>query len=247
MYLFLRMVYTIEASDPEKEKKEGSWCLDPSCASNLTWNLPPKRIRSMSQTPTTATSPQVLQYTSNVCGSAFGAPEPGRKGNLVSTPLIFIAVRLPFVSPCFQGHLVRASLRWQGDREGPKRRFSRRQPQIFADSPLLLETRAFGGRRKPQKTTDFRRKPKIFAENRRLGSVTLGASPLARPYLGARWYWNGPQYHPAKKDGMLTKSLWTCNFFQMCNAMGLPMKCPREPDFRICRVTGNSLGSQVIA
>ena len=62
----------------------------------------------------------------------------------------------------------------------------RRKPQIFADSPLLLEIQAFGGRRKPQKTADFRRKPKIFAEtvgNRRLASVTLGASPLARPYL----------------------------------------------------------------
>ena len=64
----------------------------------------------------------------------------------------------------------------------------RRKPQIFADSPLLLEIPAFGGRRKPQKTADFfRRKPKIFAQktagNRRLGSVTLGPSPLARPYL----------------------------------------------------------------
>ena len=59
----------------------------------------------------------------------------------------------------------------------------RTKPQIFADSPLLLEIQAFGERRKPQKTADFRRKPKIFAENRsRLGSVTLGASPLARRY-----------------------------------------------------------------
>ena len=61
----------------------------------------------------------------------------------------------------------------------------RRKPQIFADSPLLLEIPAFGGRRKPQKTADVRRKPQIFAGkpqgNRRLGSVTLGASPLARP------------------------------------------------------------------
>ena len=53
----------------------------------------------------------------------------------------------------------------------------RRKPQIFADSPLLLEIPAFGGRRKPQKTADFRRKPQILAGNRRLGSVTLGASP----------------------------------------------------------------------
>ena len=64
----------------------------------------------------------------------------------------------------------------------------RRKPQIFADSPLLLESPAFGGRRKPQKTADFRSKPKIFAENRRLGSVTLGASPLALPYF-QYWTW----------------------------------------------------------
>ena len=43
----------------------------------------------------------------------------------------------------------------------------RGKPLIFADSPLLLEIPAFGGRRKPQKTADFRRKPVIFAENRR--------------------------------------------------------------------------------
>ena len=39
---------------------------------------------------------------------------------------------------------------------------SRRKPQIFADSALLLEIPAFGGRRKPQKTADFRRKPQDF-------------------------------------------------------------------------------------
>ena len=32
----------------------------------------------------------------------------------------------------------------------------RRKPLIIADSPLLLEIPAFGGRRKPQKTADFR-------------------------------------------------------------------------------------------
>ena len=56
------------------------------------------------------------------------------------------------------------------------------KPQIFADSPLLLEIQTFGGRRKPQNTADVCREPKIYAGNRRLGSVTLGASPLARPY-----------------------------------------------------------------
>ena len=38
----------------------------------------------------------------------------------------------------------------------------RRKPLNFADSPLLLEIEAFGGRRKPQKTEDFRRKPEDF-------------------------------------------------------------------------------------
>ena len=49
----------------------------------------------------------------------------------------------------------------------------RRKPQIFADSPLLLEIPAFAGRRKPQETADFRRKPQIFAENRRKPQIGL--------------------------------------------------------------------------
>ena len=49
----------------------------------------------------------------------------------------------------------------------------RRKPLIFADSPLLLEIPALGGRRKPQKTADSRRKPKIFAENRRKPQIGL--------------------------------------------------------------------------
>ena len=57
--------------------------------------------------------------------------------------------------------------------ERPKNADFRRKPQIFADSPLLLEIPAFGGRRKPQKTADLRRKPKIFAENRRKPLIGL--------------------------------------------------------------------------
>ena len=81
-----------------------------------------------------------------------------------------------------------------------------RKPQIFADSPLLLEIQAFGGRRKPHRKPQWRKAPMAFpdssseldkfqsaifagnrnfsqetAGNRRLGSVTLGPSPLARP------------------------------------------------------------------
>ena len=48
-----------------------------------------------------------------------------------------------------------------------------RKPQIFADSPLLLEIPAPGGRRKPRKTADCRRKPKIFAENCRKLQIGL--------------------------------------------------------------------------
>ena len=49
----------------------------------------------------------------------------------------------------------------------------RRKLQIFAVLPLLLEIQAFGGRRKPASQKS--------AGNRRLGSVTLGPSLLARP------------------------------------------------------------------
>ena len=64
----------------------------------------------------------------------------------------------------------------------------RRKPQIFADSPLLLEIPASGGagnRRKLQIFAGNRRFSQKTAGNRRLGSVTLGPSPLARPYLEA--------------------------------------------------------------
>ena len=78
-----------------------------------------------------------------------------------------------------QGALKVTELRWQ---RAPK-------TQIFAENrrfsqihPLLLEIPAFGGRRKPQKPGNRRFSQKT-AGNRRLGSVTLGASPLARPYL----------------------------------------------------------------
>ena len=50
-------------------------------------------------------------------------------------------------------------LQWH--KESPKRRFSQKTAH-FADSPFVLETPAYGGRRKPQtsqRTEDFRRKP----------------------------------------------------------------------------------------
>ena len=69
----------------------------------------------------------------------------------------------------------------------------RRKPQIFADSPLLLEIQAFGGCRKPQILAENRRFSQKTAGNCRLGSVTLGASPLARPYYSYNW----PLYYRA--------------------------------------------------
>ena len=63
----------------------------------------------------------------------------------------------------------------------------RRKPLIFADSPLLLEIQAFGGRRKPQIFAGNRRFSRKTAGNHRLGSVTLSPSPLARPYIWHHW------------------------------------------------------------
>ena len=59
------------------------------------------------------------------------------------------------------GALKGTELRWQGQ---PKTQIFAENPQIFADSPLHLEIHACGGRRKPQKTEDFRRKPQATAD-----------------------------------------------------------------------------------
>ena len=67
------------------------------------------------------------------------------------------------------------------ERERAQNADFRRKPQIFTDSPLLLEIQALGGRRKPQIFAENRRFSQKTAGNRRLGSVTLGASPLAQP------------------------------------------------------------------
>ena len=53
----------------------------------------------------------------------------------------------------------RLRARNEGDRENPKRRFL----QKTADSPFLLETPAYGGRRKPQQTEEFRRNRRALA------------------------------------------------------------------------------------
>ena len=73
------------------------------------------------------------------------------------------------------------------DRESPKHRFSQKTADFrrFTPSPgnssICRAQETAENRRFSQETADFRRRP---AGNRRLGSVTLGPSPLARPYEG---------------------------------------------------------------
>ena len=76
-------------------------------------------------------------------------------------------------APDTQGAQKGTNLRGQTE---PKRRFS----QIFADvadSRFSLENKAFDFRRKPQIFAGNRRKPQKPAENRRLAFVPLGSSP----------------------------------------------------------------------
>ena len=85
-----------------------------------------------------------------------------------------------FPSLTNQGVLKGTELRWQRAQNAD----FRRKPQIFADSPLLLEIQAFGEhrkRRKPQIRAEKQRCSQKTAGNRRLGSVTLGLSLEARP------------------------------------------------------------------
>ena len=62
-----------------------------------------------------------------------------------------------------------------------------RKPQIFADAtPISWKFKHLegaGNLRKPQIFAGHPRFSQIAAGNRRLGSVTLGASPIARPYI----------------------------------------------------------------
>ena len=62
-----------------------------------------------------------------------------------------------------------------GDREREREREPKTQKnrRIFADSLLLLEIQAFGGRRKPRKPQNFRRESKILAGNRKKPQIGL--------------------------------------------------------------------------
>ena len=85
-------------------------------------------------------------------------------------------IQRPFLGPLIRwpdSHESLSALKGDGTKVTER---VKTQRQIFANSPLLLEIPEFGGRRKPQKTADFRRKPKISqktAGNCRLGCVTL--------------------------------------------------------------------------
>ena len=81
----------------------------------------------------------------------------------------------------------------------------RRKLPIFADSPLLLEIQAFGGRRKPPKTADFRRKPQIFAENRRkpqIGLRHLRCVTFSSALLRLTALWREPREAPLETEGI---------------------------------------------
>ena len=62
---------------------------------------------------------------------------------------------------------IRARLKGTEVTERAQNADFRRKPQIFADSPLLL------GTWRAQETVENRRKPKIFAENRRKPQIGL--------------------------------------------------------------------------
>ena len=96
-------------------------------------------------------------------GTSWGHPKSLRKKSLCSMLVPYLGV---------------------GDKRAPfERALYFRKPQIFADSPFSWKFQHLEG-------AGNRRKPQIFAENRRfsqdfrrLDSVTLGPSPLARPSL----------------------------------------------------------------
>ena len=97
----------------------------------------------------------------------------------LSTFLHFLALSLesvkapPHFLPRFSGPRLRGQT--QGDKPSPSADF-RRFSQIFADSRLFLENKAFGKRRFSQKTADFRRKPQKAAGTSR--KPQIGVCPL---------------------------------------------------------------------
>ena len=126
---------------------------------------------------------------SKKANSSFKSPSPkphlNRTGSVFALPIRAQMSIVSFTARCWgaklQGELKVKELRWQRE---PK-------TQIFAENRRFSQIRPFSSKFKHLEGAGNRRKPQIFAENRRfsqktagnrrLGSVTLGASPLARP------------------------------------------------------------------
>ena len=106
------------------------------------------------------------------------------------TDLMLSADLLHSIRACASGDGTKVTERIQNaDFRAENRRFSQIHPWNPGNSSIWRAQETAENRRFSQETEDFR------AENRRLGSVTLGASPLARPYsmcpteLGCQCCW----------------------------------------------------------
>ena len=84
---------------------------------------------------------------------------------------------------CMQEKESHVSCEWAHFRGNEMRDRQRRRTepktQVYQKTPLLMELQACGGRRKPYKTADFRRKSNIFTENRtkpQIGSASVFSS-----------------------------------------------------------------------
>ena len=73
--------------------------------------------------------------------------------------------------------------RKQGDRENPKRRFLQKNRRISQIQPFSWKFQHLEGAGNRRFSAENRRFSQQNAGNRRLGSVTLGPSPLAWPQI----------------------------------------------------------------
>ena len=87
------------------------------------------------------------------------------------------------------GALKGTELRWQREPRTPILAENRRFSQIQPFSWKLKHLEGAGNHRKLQIFTENRRFLQKTAGDRKLGSVTLGPSPLARPHSYGAWHW----------------------------------------------------------
>ena len=99
----------------------------------------------------------------------------------------------------YLGALKGTELRWQ---RKPKNADFRRKPQIFADSPLLLEIPAFGGRR-------------IFAENRRFSQKTADFLQIGLRHLRRVTFSSAPNWKKKSTREVPPRPRWKVRFFEM--------------------------------